>query len=296
MKVKTTLASSAVALSLLAPAAADAHDVSSSQSVRAHVRAAERSLLEFESSVNVGAETSAARALHRNRRQMRAAAREARRVRRAARGPRATKRSATATARVGLEAATSAGVLADLVDQVGGELQVDAAAELKTDLLRSADALALLTGLIDDLPGADQGALIETIGELAQVQGVLSGITSALQGDLLSGAVQQALGNSLALAVGTLDLGIETLNGILTAVPAAALPIAQQALATATQQLPALLGALQGLAGSGLPGLPSLGGGSGSVEIGVDGSLLAVPVAGLCGLLPAQPFVALPGC
>lgn len=297
MKFHTALMSGALAVALLAPAAADAHKVSSSQSVRVHARAADRALAQFESSVEADAETKAARALARNRRQMRAASRETRRVRRSASGRAGAKRAAAATMTLGLQADTNSAVLADAANQVDGDLQADVAAALEADLLTGAGALEALTGLIDDVPASAQGAIAQAIGTLAQAQQVVADIVAALKPGDLTAQVQQALTASLGIAIATVDAGIEALNALVGVASGVALPLAQQALGIATGQLGGLTQTLQGLLATGLPalpGLPALGGGSGSVEIGVDGSQ-SVKVSGLCGLVPALP-VALPGC
>ncbi len=294
MKVHIALASGALAVALLAPAAADAHKVSSSQSVRAHVGAADRALVQFQASVQTNADTTAAKALARNRRQMRAASRETRRVRSSARGARGANRAAAATLALGLQADANTAVLADLVDEVGGPLQADVALALKADLLAGAGALEVLTGLIDEVPASAQAAIAQAIGALSQAQQVVTDIVAALKPGQLTAQVQQTLTSSLGIAIATIDAGIERLNGLVGMTTAVALPLVQQALATATAQLQGLTQTLQGLAGTGLPGLPLLGGGSGSVEIGIDGSQ-SVAVTGLCGLVPALP-IALPGC
>ena len=146
----------ALAVGLLSPAAADAHNTSSSQSVRVHARAADRALAQFEDSVEACSDVKAARGFARNRRQMRAAARETRRVRRAG----SAKRAAAATMAFGLQADTNSGVLAELVDEVDGGLQADVATALESDLLAGAGALETLTGLIDDVPGSAQGKIL----------------------------------------------------------------------------------------------------------------------------------------
>jgi len=250
--------------------------------------------------VEAGADAKAARALARNRRQMRAASREARRVRRSARGVRGAKRAATATSTVGVQAHTNAGVLADRVNEVEGGLKGDVAVALNDDLLAGADALDLLTGLMDDVPGSAQGAIAQAIGTLSQGQQIVSGIVAGLNPGQLSGAVQQSLASSLAIALATVDAATEALNGLVSTASGVALPQVQTALGTATQQLQGLTQTLQGLTqtlqglGGLVPGLPTLGGGSGSVEIGIDGSQ-SVPVVGLCGLVGALPFTPI-GC
>lgn len=290
MKHRTILISSALVALLATPAAADAHRVSSSKSVRAHVSAADRAVGKFDLAVKADAGASAQSALAGTRRHMRAASREAARLRRTARGVRESRRAALATARVGLQANENAEVLAAGVGSLDGALQADAAAELNANLLTAAGALSALSGLTGDLPASAQGALVGAIGQLSQVQGVLSTITSLLDAGQLAGTVQRSLLTSMALAIRTVDAGIETLGSLLGSVSATAVPVVQRALGSATQQLAGVTGTLQALAASGIPALPSLGGGSGSVQVGIDGSVSSVSVSGLCGLLPALPM------
>lgn len=295
MKFHTAVMSGALAVALLAPAAADAHKASSSQSVRVHARAADRALAQFESAVEADADAKAGRALARNRRQMRAASRETRRLRRSASGTRGPKQTAAASMTLGLQADTNSAVFADVVDEVDGDLQVDVAAALEGDLLSAAGALELLTGLIDDVPATAQGAIVQAISTLAQAQQVAADIAAALKPGDLTAQVQQSLATSLGIAIATIDAGIQALNGLSGVASGVAQPLVQQALGIATGQLAGLTQTLQGLLATGLPGLPTLGGGgSGSVEVGVGGSQ-SVTVSGLCGLVPALP-VALPGC
>lgn len=293
MKLHVALMAAALAVALLAPSVADAHRISSSQSIGIHARAADRALAHFETSVKAGLDAKAARALARNRREMRAAVREQRRVLRSAKGNRGAKRRAAATIAVGVQADANAGELAELLDEVDGDLKADVAVALHQDLLTGARALGILTGLVDDVPVSAQGAIVQAIGALAYGESVVAGIVGALSPAELTADVEQLLVRSLGIALATVDAGTEALNGLVAVVTGTALPLVEAALATATSQLQGVAQTLQGVGGL-LPGLPALGGGSGSIEIGVDGSQ-SVSVSGLCGLVGALPFT-LPGC
>ncbi|MGH8572930.1 MAG: hypothetical protein ACREX8_10190, partial [Gammaproteobacteria bacterium] len=232
MKFHIALTSGALAVALLAPAAADAHKVSTKQSVRVHASAADRALGQFEASVDANADTKAAKALARNRRQMRAATRETRSVRRAARGSRGASRAAAATITLGLQAEANTEVLAGLVDDVQGGLQTDVANALLSDLLAGAGALQVLTGLIDEVPASAQGAIVQAIASLSQAQQVVTAIVAAINPAALTAEVQRSLASSLGIAIATIDAGIESLNGLAGSSTGLALPLVQQSLAT----------------------------------------------------------------
>ena len=293
MKLQIAVSAAAVTAALLVPAVADAHRVSSSQSVRVHAGAADRALAQFTAAVAVDADAKAARALVRNRRQTRAASREARRLRMAVKGVRSATRASSATTAVALQTHANAEALAGTLDEVGGDLKVDVAVALKSDLVTGAGALAGLTGLVDDVPATAQGAIAQAIAVLSQGQQIVNGIVAALNPAVLQAALEQSLSSSLAVTLATVDASIEALNRLTGVVAAAALPLVQSALATATAQLQGLAQALQGV-GALVPGLPALGDGLGSVEIGIDGSQ-SVAITGLCGLVGALPFTPL-GC
>ena len=196
MRLHIALLSGALAVAMAVPVAADADAASSSQKVRVHVRAADRALVQLQSAVKADAGKTAASALTRNRRHMRAASRELRRLRRSTRGVRGATRLSRAAVAVGLQADTGAGVLADVVGELDGGLRGDVAGALEADLLTGADALELLTELVDGVPASAQAAMIRAISRLTQVQGVVAEIAGILTTDALSGAVRQSLASS----------------------------------------------------------------------------------------------------
>lgn len=234
-KLTAALAATAV---LAVPAAASAHEKSSTQSVRAHIRNADQALTMVADLVKDNKDAAAAIQMVKNRRQTQAATREAARTRgRSAR--------ASALRMVAKQRDENVETYAALVDEVGGDLQGDMAVAISSNVNGREKALSTLTGLIPTLPAQAQAGIAKAIAAISgDSQNEVVDIVAAMQSDHVSDAAQSALRTALTAASGAMFSGVERLQGLVGSLPGPAQGPVQSAINRVT-------GILRGLFGGG---------------------------------------------
>lgn len=280
MNPRAGVAATVLALALALPTAAGAHTRVSPQSVAKHVRSADQALRMVESLVSRNQDAQAAVRLARMRAELRAADREARRLRARARGKRGRVRAAAAYRRTAREHDRVVGVLAEIVDEAGGALQVDLAELLKAELQRREQALDALKALLPGLPDQVQELVSKLLSQVSSDDPAqLADLLSALRGGQLSPEAGALLEDALAQLTAAIDEGIARLHEVVGLVPEEARPFVEQA-------LDAVVAGLEQLKAS----LSQLLGGLSSPGAELPGGTPTSPLGLICGLslLPIQ--------
>lgn len=236
-KLTAALAATAV---LAAPAVASAHQKSSTQSVRAHVRSADQALTMVADLVKDNKDAAAAIQMVKNRRQTQAATREASRLR---------SRSARSTALrlVARQRDDNVETYAALVDEVSGDAQVDMATAIGQNVNGREKALSTLAGLMATLPAQAHAGIARAIAAISgNGHEEVVDIVDALRSGQVSEAAQPALTTSLTAASGAMFTGVERLQGLVAGLPGPAQGPVQSAIDRVT-------GILQGIFGGGSP-------------------------------------------
>lgn len=234
-KLTAALAATAV---LAVPAAASAHEKSSTQSVRAHIRNADQALTMVADLVKDNKDAATAIQMVQNRRQTQAATREAGRVR---------GRSARAAAMrlVAQQRDDNVESYAALVDEVAGDTQVDMANAIASNVNGREKALSTLTALLPMLPAQAQAGIAKAIAAISgNGQDEVVDIVTALNSGQVSDAAQPALSTALTAASGAMFTGVNRLQGLVAGLPGPAQGPVQNAINRVT-------GILQGLFGGG---------------------------------------------
>lgn len=245
-KLTAALAATAV---LAVPATAAAHQKSSTQSVRAHIRSADQALTMVAERVKHNKDAAAAIPMVKNRRQTQAATREAGRVR---------GRSAKASAlrMVAKQRDANVETYAALVDEVAGDAQVDMANAISQNVNGREKALSTLTGLLAKLPVQAQAGIAKAIAAISgDGQDEVVDIVNAMKSDQLSDAAKPALTAALTTATGAMFTGVDRLQSLVAGLPGPAQGPVQNAINRVT-------GILQGIFGGGTtsPGATGPGG------------------------------------
>ena len=231
-KLTAALAATAV---LAVPAAASAHEKSSTQSVRAHIRNADQALTMVAGLVKDNKDAAAAIQMVQNRRQTQAATREAGRLRGRAR--------AAAMRLVAQQRDDNVETYAALVDEIAGDPQVDMANAIASNVNGREKALSTLTGLLPTLPAQAQAAIATAIAAISgNSQNEVVDIVTALNSGQVSDAAQPALSTALTAASGAMFTGVNRLQGLVAGLPGPAQGPVQNAINRVT-------GILQGLFG-----------------------------------------------
>jgi hypothetical protein len=285
MKYRLTFLSGALVVAMALPVTAEAHRGVSPQTVAKHVRSADAALDMVGSLVERNRDAKAAIQLVKLRRQSRAADREAASLRRRARGGRAKSRAASATLKVARQHNEAAEVLARLVDEAGGALQVDIAEMIGSELRGREKAISVLTRLMGRLPESARTAVAKAIARLS-TDGAdeVRSLSEALAGGKLSPEAAAEVQEALQRATVAIDAAVARLNTVAERVSEQARPYVEQALGRVTEQLNVVKGILAGLFSGG--SVPVGGGGSSSLPV-TAGPQCQVPVK--------LPF-AIPGC
>jgi hypothetical protein len=223
---------------LAAPSAASAHSDPSVKSVRSHARSADKALAVVADKVKDRDQAAAAIAMVRNLRQTQAATREAGRVR--GRSDRAR-----ALRLVTAQRAANVRTLAEVVDEVSGDVQVDMVAALTSNLTGRERAIAKLTALAPTLPAAAQSGIARAIAAISArgAQDLENMATAARSGRIEAGALPQ-LQQAMAIASGAMFTGVGQLQQIVGMLPGPAQGPVNDAIARVT-------GILQGIFGGG---------------------------------------------
>ncbi len=234
---KLTAALAATAM-LAVPAAASAHEKSSTQSVRAHIRNADQALTMVADLVNNNKDAAAAIQMVQNRRQTQAATRETSRLRgRSAR--------ASAMRMVAKQRDENVETYAALVDEIAGDAQVDMAVAVSSNVNGREMALSTLTALLPMLPSQAQAGIAKAIAAISgDSQDEVVDIVTAMKSGQVSDAAQPALNTALTAASGAMFSGVERLQGLVGTLPGPAQGPVQNAINRVT-------GILQGLFGGG---------------------------------------------
>ncbi len=289
MKYRLTLMGGALVAAMALPVTAEAHKSVSPKTVAKHVRSADQALGRVESLVERNRDAKAAVSLAKLRRESRATDREAAKLRRQVRSRRAKSRAASSTLKVARQHDQAVEVLARIVDEAGGALQVDIAEVVNSELRGREKAISVLTRLMGRLPGPARAALAKAIARLSS-DGAdeVRSLSQALEGGKLSPEAIRAVQEALALATAAIDFAIERLSSLMDMVPEQARPYVEQALGLVTEQLNAVKGILAGL-------FSAIGGGAGGGPVPSLPGGLPIPSGPLCGLPIKLPF-AIPGC
>ncbi len=234
-KVTTGLLAAAA---LAAPSAASAHSDPSVASVREHVRGADKALAIVADEVRDHDQAAAAIAMVRNLRQTQTATREASRVR-------SRSKRAKALRIVTAQRAENVQTLADLVDEVSGDVQVDMATALTSNLSGRERAVAKLTALAPTLPAAAQAGIAKAIAAISSQSGEdLANMAAAASSGRVEAAALPQLQQAMAMASGAMFTGVGQLQQIVGMLPAPAQGPVNDAIARVT-------GILQGIFGNG---------------------------------------------
>lgn len=291
MKYRVTLLGGALVAAMALPVTAEAHQGVSPKTVAKHVRSADRALGMVETLVERNRDAKAAVALAKLRRETRAADREAAKLRRKARGRRAKSRAASATLKVARQHDEAAEVLARIVDEASGALQVDIAEAVDSALRAREKAISVLTRLMRRLPGPMKTQVAKAIARLSsdgadEVRSLSQAIASGALTPEAMAEVQQALERATA----AIDSALERLNEVVKMVPEPARPYVEQAVGLVTEQLNLVKGILAGL----FSGAPAPGGGAGGQVPSLPGGL-PVPSGPHCQI-PIKLPLPIPGC
>ncbi len=232
-KLTAALAATAV---LAVPAAASAHEKSSTQSVRAHIRNADQALTMVADLVKDNEDAAAAIQIVQNRRQTQAATREASRLRgRSAR--------ASALRMVAEQRDENVETYAALVDEIAGDAQVDMATAISQNVNGREKALSTLTALMAMLPAQAQAGIAKAIAAIsADGQDEVVDIVTAMKSGQVSDAAQPALNTALTAASGAMFTGVERLQGLVATLPGPAQGPVQNAINRVTAILQGLFG------------------------------------------------------
>lgn len=272
MKRFTQVAGGLAAVAILAvPSAAAAHSKPSVNSVRTHVRSADQALTVVTDLVR-NDQASAAIAMVKNLRQTQAASRETGRIRGAS-------RRAKALRLVAAQRDSNVQTLTGLVDDVSGDLQVDMATAITSNLSGRETALSKLTELAGSLPAAAQAGIARAIAAISgHSDQDVSGLATAIGSGKISAAAQPGLQQALTTASGAMFTGVNQLQLIVGMLPAQAQGPVNNAIARVT-------GILQSIFGNGGPAAGTTGGAPTAAPGGMPANLpiptnLPIP----CGL------------
>lgn len=241
MKRFTQVAGGLAAVAILAvPSAAAAHSKPSVSSVRAHVRNADQALTMVTDLVQGNDQAAAAIAMVKNLRQTQAASRETGRIHGA------SKRAKALRLVVG-QRESNVQTLTGLVDDVSGDLQVDMATAITSNLSGRETALSKLTELAGSLPAAAQAGIARAIAAISgHSDQDVSGLATAIGSGKISAAAQPGLQQALTTASGAMFTGVNQLQQIVGMLPAQAQGPVNDAIARVT-------GILQSIFGNGGP-------------------------------------------
>lgn len=255
MKHRLKLAGGMIAATLVFPAAAGAHQEPSVDTVRQHIRSADEALEHVSQLVADNDDAAAAIELARNHSQTRKAARDAAALRDAADTRADREDAAEATRKVARQYNANVELFAPIVDEVGADLALDVALELKSGLRGRELALDALTDLLPRLPVDAQEAISKVIANLSSDgKDEVADITEALDFGDLPVDVDEVLGDALDRALAGIDMGLERLNEVVDMLPPAARPYVEDAIDLVTEQLDRVKALLEDLLGGGLDG------------------------------------------
>jgi hypothetical protein len=240
--------------------------------VRTHVRAADRALRTGAALVRRNHDAKAMRYFARGRAELRAAKGSTRILKRGAtRGARAS-RTADATLLTAREDDQTVDLLSGLLDDVSGADQAQLAGILSASLIDRDALLAQLGDLIALLPAEDQATISAAIASLsAGGSDLVTTLSGLLDGGTGDPAATAALNAALDSAVASLSSSVALLTALIPDLPADLQPAIQSALTDASAGVDEITALLQGL----IDGLPAAGdpsGGDGSTPSGDDGS------------------------
>lgn len=252
MRLTTRLVTGAALAALVAvPTAAEAQPVSAS-TVRTQAVAADKSLDRVVSLAKRNRDTAAGQELRNYRRQLRSADKQLRKLRGSTASASSTSGAAKTYARSGLVVGTvaneCAGVLATLVDDVGGDTQVAIANAIKACIVTRDRIVDVLTGLLAQAPAEAQPYIAKVIQMLsAPSENQIAGITGALGTGALPVDVAGILTQALEIATAAISDTIAALQPILGSLPGPAAGIVQSVLTMATDQLHMVTGMISDL-------------------------------------------------
>lgn len=221
---------------LAVPSAAAAHSTPSVTSVREHVRGADQALTMVAERVKDNEDAAAAIAMVQNLRQTKAATRESARVH-------GRSKKAKALRLVATQRDANVETLAALVDEVGGQTQVDMATALNSNLIGRERAIAQLTALVPKLPAAAQAGIAKAIAAISgHGEDDVVSIVSAMNSGQIVEAAQPKLQQALTLASGAMFTGVDSLQQIVGMLPVQAQGPVNNAIAHITAILQGIFG------------------------------------------------------